>query len=131
MSSPKRWRKAGSVPAASGASICCCGACLDDACKDGLINLNPADFCEVPASERKPVMRPRPGQIRRYLDAAECAGLLPIITDCMQQSAADKVGGFMEEVTGATSTPEPPEPIPASGCKVIPLRAWGNTQEAI
>lgn len=53
--------------------------CLDDACKEGLLDVNPADFCEVPTSERKPAMRLRPGQIRRYLDAAECEGVLPII----------------------------------------------------
>lgn len=53
--------------------------CLDDACKDGFLDVNPADFCEVPTSERRPAMRVRSGQIRRYLDAAECEGVLPII----------------------------------------------------
>lgn len=53
--------------------------CLNDACKEGLLDVNPADFCEVPTSERKPAMRLRPGQIRRYLEAAEGASVLPII----------------------------------------------------
>lgn len=53
--------------------------CLDDACKDGFLDVNPADLREVPTSERRPVMRVRSGQIRRYLDAAECEGVLPII----------------------------------------------------
>jgi len=53
--------------------------CLDDACKDGFLDVNPADLCEVPTSERRPAMRVRSGQIRRYLDAAECEGVLPII----------------------------------------------------
>lgn len=50
------------------------------------------------------------------------------VTHQMQQSAADKVGGFMDEVTGTAPTPEPPDPEPSSaenGCKIIPFERVG------
>lgn len=50
------------------------------------------------------------------------------VTNRMQQSAADKVGGFMAEVTGTAPAPEPPDPEPTpteSGCKIIPFERVG------
>jgi len=50
------------------------------------------------------------------------------VTNGMQQSAADKVGGFINEVTGAAPSPEPPDPEPTpaeSGCKIIPFERVG------
>lgn len=50
------------------------------------------------------------------------------VTNGMQQSAADKVGGFMDEVTGTAPVPEPPDPEPTSaksGCKIIPFQRVG------
>lgn len=50
------------------------------------------------------------------------------VTNGMQQSAADKVGGFMAEVTGTAPAPEPPDPEPTpteSGCKIIPFERVG------
>jgi len=50
------------------------------------------------------------------------------VTNGMQQSAADKVGGFMAEVTGTTPAPKPPDPEPTpteSGCKIIPFERVG------
>ena len=52
---------------------------LDAACKDGLLNVNPANFCKAPDAEKKPPFRLRQSQIRRYLDTAESAGVLPVI----------------------------------------------------
>ena len=52
---------------------------LDDACKSGIIEANPADRCEVPAAETKPGFQLRGSQIRRYLNAAQSAGVLPVI----------------------------------------------------
>lgn len=52
---------------------------LDDACKSGMIEANPADRCEVPIAETKAGVHLRASQFRRYLSAAENAGVLPII----------------------------------------------------
>lgn len=52
---------------------------LDDACKSGMIEANPADRCEVPIAETKPGFHLRASQFRSYLSAAENAGVLPII----------------------------------------------------
>ena len=46
------------------------------------------------------------------------------ITNDMQRGAAEKIGGFMESVTAAT-TPEPPDPPEESRCKVIPFEKVG------
>lgn len=52
---------------------------LNDACREGFIDRNPADVCEVLVGERKSAIQLHPSQIRRYLDAAEDAGALPIV----------------------------------------------------
>lgn len=52
---------------------------LGDACKSGMIEVNPADRCEAPIAETKPKFHLRASQFRRYLSAAENAGVLPII----------------------------------------------------
>ena len=46
------------------------------------------------------------------------------ITNDMQRGAAEKIGGFMESATAAT-TPEPPDPPEESRCKVIPFEKVG------
>ena len=46
------------------------------------------------------------------------------ITNDMQRGAAEKIGGFMESATAAT-TPEPPNPPEQSRCKVIPFEKVG------
>ena len=47
------------------------------------------------------------------------------VTNQMQQNAADKVGGFMEELTGQAPTPEPPEPTPTKAGIIIPFERVG------
>ena len=48
------------------------------------------------------------------------------VTDRMQKSAADKVGGFMDAaLPGDAPEPEPPEPTEAGGCKIIPFERVG------
>ena len=46
------------------------------------------------------------------------------ITNDMQRGAAEKIGGFMESATAAT-TPEPPDPPEESRCKAIPFERVG------
>ena len=46
------------------------------------------------------------------------------ITNDMQRGAAEKIGGFMESATAA-STPEPPDPPEQTRCKVIPFKKVG------
>lgn len=46
------------------------------------------------------------------------------ITNDMQRGAAEKIGGFMESTTAAT-TPEPPDPPEESRCKAIPFERVG------
>lgn len=46
------------------------------------------------------------------------------ITNDMQRSTAEKIGGFMESAT-ASSTPEPPNSPEESRCKVIPFEKVG------
>ena len=46
------------------------------------------------------------------------------ITNDMQRCAAEKIGGFMESATAAT-TPEPPDPPEENRCKVIPFEKVG------
>ena len=48
------------------------------------------------------------------------------VTTQMQQSAADKMGGFMDAaLPGDAPEPEPPEPTEAGGCKIIPFERVG------
>ncbi|WP_306569160.1 integrase [Faecalispora jeddahensis] len=53
--------------------------CLDEACRDGQIPLNPARLCSVPQTEEHQTIPLRLGQLQRYLNAAEELGTLPII----------------------------------------------------
>lgn len=53
--------------------------CLDEACRDGQIPLNPARLCHVPQTEEHQTIPLRLGQIQRYLNAAEKLDALPII----------------------------------------------------
>ncbi len=53
--------------------------CLDEACREGQIPLNPAQLCNVPQTEEKRAIPLRLGQLQRYLNAAEKLGALPII----------------------------------------------------
>ena len=52
--------------------------CLDEACRDGQIPLNPARLCAVPQTEEHQTIPLRLGQFQRYLNAAEKLGALPI-----------------------------------------------------
>ena len=52
---------------------------LDDACKSGILEADPADYLGVPIAETKPDFRLQASQIRRYLNAAEDSGVLSII----------------------------------------------------
>lgn len=53
--------------------------CLDEACRDGQIPLNPAKLCAVPQVEDKTAIPLRLGQLQRYLNAAEKLCALPIV----------------------------------------------------
>ncbi|WP_312159692.1 integrase [Oscillibacter sp.] len=53
--------------------------CLDEACRDGQIPLNPARLCNVPQTEECRTIPLRLGQLQRYLNAAEKLGALPIM----------------------------------------------------
>lgn len=53
--------------------------CLDEACRDGHIPLNPAQLCNVPQTEECRTIPLRLGQLQRYLNAAEKLEALPII----------------------------------------------------
>ncbi len=53
--------------------------CLDEACRDGLMPMNPAKSCEVPQTEEYKSVPLRLGQLQRYLKAAEKLGALPMI----------------------------------------------------
>lgn len=53
--------------------------CLDEACRDGQIPLNPARLCNVTQAEEKRAIPLRLGQLQRYLNSAEKLGALPII----------------------------------------------------
>lgn len=53
--------------------------CLDEACREGWIPLNPARLCNVPQAEEHQTIPLRLGQLQRYLNAAEKLGALPII----------------------------------------------------
>lgn len=53
--------------------------CLDEACRDGQIPLNPARLCTVPQTEEHQTVPLRLGQLQRYLNAAEVLGALPVI----------------------------------------------------
>lgn len=53
--------------------------CLDEACRDGQIPLNPAQLCNVPQTEECRTIPLRLGQLQRYLNAAEKLGALPIV----------------------------------------------------
>ena len=53
--------------------------CLDEACRDGRIPLNPARLCNVPQTEECRTIPLRLGQLQRYLNAAKELGVLPII----------------------------------------------------
>ncbi|SBW06114.1 Integrase family protein [uncultured Eubacteriales bacterium] len=53
--------------------------CLDEACRDGQIPLNPARICAVPQTKEHQTIPLRLGQLQRYLNAAEKLGALPII----------------------------------------------------
>ena len=52
--------------------------CLDEACRAGLLQQNPAKSCVVPQPEPLPDIPLRLGQIQRYLMAAEKQRLLPL-----------------------------------------------------
>ncbi|MGI5935355.1 MAG: site-specific integrase [Oscillospiraceae bacterium] len=52
---------------------------LDEACRERLIFTNPATNCTVPTERGREPKQLRPGQVRRYLDAAEEMGILPMI----------------------------------------------------
>ena len=52
---------------------------LDEACRAGLIEYNPAKGCEVPEGAVHETNLLRIGQIQRYLKAADEHGVLPII----------------------------------------------------
>ena len=53
--------------------------CLDEACREGQIPLNPARLCNVPQTEECQTIPLRLGQLQRYLNAAKELGALPII----------------------------------------------------
>ncbi len=53
--------------------------CLDEACREGQIPLNPAKLCAVPQVEDKTAIPLRLGQLQRYLSASEKLGALPLI----------------------------------------------------
>lgn len=53
--------------------------CLDEACREGWILLNPARLCNVPQTEECQTIPLRLGQLQRYLNAAEKLGVLPVI----------------------------------------------------
>lgn len=53
--------------------------CLDEACRENLLDRNPAAPCLVPQSNPREVERLRLGQLQRYLNAAEAAGTLPLL----------------------------------------------------
>ena len=53
--------------------------CLDEACREGRLLLNPARLCAVPQTEEHQTIPLRLGQLQRYLNAAETLGALPII----------------------------------------------------
>ncbi len=53
--------------------------CVDEACREQLIAQNPVRNCVVPQAESRVTTPLRLGQIQRYLNAAEQAGVLPII----------------------------------------------------
>lgn len=52
---------------------------LDEACREQIIEYNPAKGCEVPEGAERETNLLRIGQIQRYLEAAEEYGVLPII----------------------------------------------------
>ena len=52
---------------------------LDEACRERLIECNPAKGCEVPEGAEHETNLLRIGQIQRYLKAADQHGVLPII----------------------------------------------------
>ena len=52
---------------------------LDEACREQLIECNPARGCEVPEGDEHETNLLRIGQIQRYLRAADEHGVLPII----------------------------------------------------
>ena len=52
---------------------------LDEACREGLIERNPAELCEIPQGSGHEIIPLRLGQLQRYLKAAESAGVLSII----------------------------------------------------
>ena len=53
--------------------------CLDEACRAGLLQQNPAKSCQVPQTEPVPGIPLRLGQIQRYLIAAEKQNILPLV----------------------------------------------------
>lgn len=53
--------------------------CLDEACREGQIPLNPARLCAVPQTEECQTIPLRLGQLQRYLKVAEKLEALPII----------------------------------------------------
>lgn len=53
--------------------------CLDEACRDGLIEYNPAVLCDISQGPSHETVALRLGQLQRYLKSAESAGVLPII----------------------------------------------------
>ena len=52
---------------------------LDEACREQIIEYNPAKGCEVPEGAERETNLLRIGQIQRYLKAADEYGVLPII----------------------------------------------------
>jgi len=53
--------------------------CLDEACRDGLIEYNPAELCEISKGSGHETVPLRLGQLQRYLKAAEALDAFPIL----------------------------------------------------
>ena len=52
---------------------------LDEACREGLISVNPVSKIQVSSAGGHEPVRLRPGQVRRYLEAAKALDAYPII----------------------------------------------------
>ncbi len=53
--------------------------CMDEACREQLIEVNPVSACPMPQKEQRRKMPLRLGQVQRYLMTAEAQGVLPMV----------------------------------------------------
>ncbi len=53
--------------------------CMDEACREQLIEVNPVSACPTPQEEQRRKMPLRLGQVQRYLMTAEAQGVLPLV----------------------------------------------------